>query len=138
MDNLNSTNPDQSATDKLHTLEKKYADVFEFLVFSAAKMTNMEHCSLSITVEEQVYILASTAASLTGIYPLNPQFVLNNEDSVYLPENSDLKFRRSYPVSGLDGDMIGHLNLFANQVQDFNDEVQQIIDRDDRHASKWY
>ena len=65
MDNLNTKFADQNATDKLHTFEKKYADVFEFLVFSAAKMTNMDHCSMSITVEEQVYILASTAASVT-------------------------------------------------------------------------
>ncbi|MBP0613685.1 response regulator [Chryseobacterium sp. cx-311] len=138
MDNLNSTNPDQSATDKLHTFEKKYADVFEFLVFSAAKMTNMEHCSLSITIEEQVYILASTEASVTRIYPVNPHFEMNDDDSVYLPEHADLKFRRSYPVSGLDGKMTGHLNLFANQVQDFDDEVQQIIEKVVRQASKWF
>src|SRR5690606_8856904 len=102
MDNLNINDQDQYATNKLNTFEKKYADVFEFLVFSAAKMTNMEHCSMSITIEEQVYILASTEASVTRIYPVNPHFEMNDDDSVYLPEHADLKFRRSYPISGLD------------------------------------
>lgn len=138
MYNLNTKFAHQNATDKIHTFEEKYADVFEFLVYSAAKMTNMDYCSVSITVEEQVYVLASTAASVTRIYPLRPQFALNNEGSVYLPENSDLKFRRSYPISGLDGHMIGHLNLFANQVKDFDDEVQQIIEKVVRQASKWF
>lgn len=140
MDYLNSNNklPDQHAIDKLNALEKKYADVFEFLVFAATQMTNMELCTISMTSEEQVYILATTDASLDRIYPANPHFLSDNQDSVYVVNNSDFNFRRSYPISGPDGSIIGHLNLFDRADRNLNQAEEEIVNKIVNQASKWY
>ena len=140
MDNLNSNNtfPDQHAIDKLNAFEKKYADVFDFLVFSAAKMTNVELATISITSEQQVYILASTDVSLDRIYPENPHFILDGQESVHVVKNLDFKFRRSYTITGLNGSIIGHLNLFDREEKNLNQAEEEIVNKIVDQASKWY
>lgn len=139
MDSLktNTNFPDQHAIDKLNAFEKKYADVFDFLVFSAAKMTNMKLATMSITSEQQVYILATTDASLDRIYPQNPHFLSGDQESVYMA-NSDFKFRRSYKISGLVGNIVGHLNLFDTEQKNLTQEEEEIANRIVRQASRWY
>jgi|GEM_PF-6867227 len=140
MDHFNSKNqsPNQHYNDKLNAFEKKYADVFDFLVFAAAKMTKTELCTMSITSEGHVYVLASSDASLNQIYPQNPHFFLDNQTSVYNFKNSEFRFHRSYPIPGLEDNLIAHLNLFDREKKNLNETEKEFVNKIVNQASKWY
>ncbi|MBD8084672.1 hypothetical protein, partial [Chryseobacterium caseinilyticum] len=74
MDHFNGNNYslDQNDSDKLKAFEKKYADVFDFLVYAAAKLTDSELCSISIISEGKVFVIASSDASPNQVYQQNP------------------------------------------------------------------
>ncbi|MDQ0594545.1 signal transduction histidine kinase/CheY-like chemotaxis protein [Chryseobacterium ginsenosidimutans] len=136
--NINNKFPDQSSIEMLNVFEKKYADVFDFLVFSAAKMTNMELCTISITSEGQVYVIASSDASLNQIYPQNPHFLFDDQSSVYEFENSEFKFHRSYAIPGLEDNLIAHLNLFDREEKSLDKAEEELVNKIVNQASKWY
>ncbi len=136
--NRNYQSPDQNDIDKLNAFEKKYAGVFDFLVFAAAKMTNMALSTMSISLEGQVYVLASSDASPNQIYAQNPHFLLDNRTSVYELKNPEFKFHRSYPIPGLDGSLIAHLNLFGREEKNLDKPEEEFVDKILDQASKWY
>lgn len=140
MDHFNSNNrlPDQHDIDKLNTFEKKYDNVFDLLVFAAAKMTNMELCTMSITSEGQVYVLASSDASLNQIYPQNPHFLSNDQTSIYEFKNSEFKFHKSYPIPGLGDNLIAYLNLFDKEEKNLDKPEEELVNKILDQASKWY
>lgn len=128
----------QPDIDKLNAFEKKYADVFDFLVFSAAEITNMELCTMSISSEGQVYVIASSDASINQIYPQNPHFLFDDQTSVYEFKNTEFKFRKSYPIPGLEGNLIAHLNLFDREEKSLDKTEDEFINKVVNQASKWY
>lgn len=140
MDHFNSNNrlPDQHDIDKLNTFEKKYDNVFDLLVFAAAKMTNMELCTMSITSEGQVYVLASSDASLNQIYPQNPHFLSDDQTSIYEFKNSEYKFHKSYPIPGLGDNLIAYLNLFDKEEKNLDKPEEELVNKILDQASKWY
>jgi PAS domain S-box-containing protein len=140
MDHFNSNNrlPDQHDIDKLNTFEKKYDNVFDLLVFAAAKMTNMELCTMSITSEGQVYVLASSDASLNHIYPQNPHFLSDDQTSIYEFKNSEFKFHKSYPIPGLGDNLIAYLNLFDKEEKNLDKSEEELVNKILDQASKWY
>jgi len=140
MDHFNSNNqsPDQQYSDKLNALKKKYSNVFDFLVFAAAQMANMEICTMSIASEGQVYVLASSDASPNQIYPQNPQFLFDDQTSVYEFKKSEFKFHRSYAIPGLEDNLIAHLNLFDREAKNLDKAEEDFVNKIVNQASKWF
>lgn len=140
MDCINGNNQslDQHYIDKLKAFEKKYTKAFDFLVFAAAKMTNMELCTMSITLGGQVYVLASSDASLNQIYPQNPHFLLDKQTSVYKFKNTEFKFHRSYPIQGLKDNLIAHLNFFDREEKNLDTAEEELVNKILNQASKYH
>lgn len=136
--NRNHQSPDQHEIDKLNAFKKKYGDVFDFFVSAAAKMTNVELCTMSITSEGQVYVPASSDASLPKIYPQNPHFLLDSQTLVYEFKNPEFKFHRSYPIPGLEENLIVHLNLFDREKRNLDKAEQEFVNKTVDQVSKWY
>ncbi len=131
--------PDQHDIDKLNAFKKKYADVFDFFVSAAAKITNVGLCTMSIASEGQVYVIASSDASLLhDIYPQDPHFLLDKETSVYGFKNSEFKFHKSYPIPGLEGHLTAHLNLFDREKKNLDETEEAFVSKTVNQASKWY
>ncbi|MDQ0781425.1 response regulator [Chryseobacterium sp. W4I1] len=139
MDHINGNlSPDQHYIAQLNAFEKKYTDAFDFLVFAAAKMINIELCTMSIASEGQVYVLGSSDASLNQIYPQNPHFLLDDQTSVYEFKNTEFKFHRSYPIPGLEDNLIAHLNLFDREDKNLDKAEEEFVNKILDQASKWY
>lgn len=136
--NNNTQSPDQHDIDKLNAFGKKYADVFDLLVFAAAKMTSAELCTMSITLEGKVYVLASSDMSPNQIYPQNPHFLLDNQTSIYEFKNSEFKFHRSYPIPGLKDTLMAHLNLFDREEKNLDKQEEELVNKILNQASKCY
>lgn len=124
--------------DKLKSLEKKYADVFDYLILSAAKMTNVALCTMSIISGEEVYVVASTDTSLTRIYPLNPLFQADSDKPHFLIEEKEYLFQRSFPVHDSEGNVAGHLNLFDTRERVFNEVEEEFAMDTVQQASRCF
>ncbi|MCX8525534.1 response regulator [Chryseobacterium formosus] len=140
MDHFNNNNklPNQHDIDQLNAFEKKYDDVFDLLVFAAAKMANIELCTISITLKGKVYVLASSDGSVNQIYPQNPHFLLDNHTSIYEFKNLEFKFHRSYPIPALEDTLIAHLNLFGREEKNLGKPEEELIHKILNQASKWF
>lgn len=145
MENSDKNNKfsDLSSVDRLNSLQNKYADIYEFLVFSATKMTDMAVCTLSICLDNQLYIIASSDSTIDRIYPQNVNFSLeggiasNLAEPIHTIKNLDIKFHRSFPISGLNGDILGHLNLFDSKERELSEENEEILNMVVKQASTW-
>lgn len=136
--NINNHSLDQQSIDKLTSFEKKYTDIFDFLVYAAAKMTNKELCTMSITSEGQVYVLAISDASPNQIYLQNPHFHLDDEASVYEFKNAEFKFQRSYSIPDLGDNLFAHLNLFDREKKNLDKKEEELVNKILNQASKLY
>jgi PAS domain S-box-containing protein len=139
MDHFNSKihSQDQHDFDQLKVLEKKYTDVFDFLVYTAAKMTNTELCTMSITSDGKVYVLATSDASPNHIYHQNPYFNQDDETSVYEYEYTEFTFHRSYSIPDLTDNLSAHLNLFDREKKELDIAENDIVHKILYQASKW-
>jgi len=136
--NSNDHSLDQHDTDRLKVFEKKYTGVFDFLVYSAAKMTGTELCTMSITSEEQVYVITSSDASPNQIYLQNPHIHLDNETSVYEFESTEFTFHRSYSIPDLGNSVFAHVNLFDREKKNLDKSEEESLNKILKQASKLY
>ncbi|RZJ51297.1 MAG: response regulator [Chryseobacterium sp.] len=136
--NINNHSLDQQNIDKLTSFEKKYTDVFDFLVYAAAKMTNTELCTMSIISDGQVYVIASSDSSHNQIYLQNPHFHLDDEASVYEFKNAEFKFHRSYSIPDLGDNLFAHLNLFDREKKNLDKKEEELVNKILNEASKLY
>ncbi|MDQ1162435.1 signal transduction histidine kinase/response regulator RpfG family c-di-GMP phosphodiesterase [Chryseobacterium sp. SORGH_AS 447] len=134
----NNQSPDQHPTDQLNAFQKKYADLLDFFVFAAAKMANTALCTMSITWKGQEYLLASSDASSSQIYPQNPQFLLNDPTSVHEFENPEFKFHQSYLIPGIEDHLTVHLNLFDREKKSLDTVEEASVNKIVNQVSKWY
>ncbi|MCY0979252.1 response regulator [Chryseobacterium wangxinyae] len=140
INHFNSNNHflDQQNNDKLTSFEKKYTDIFELLVYAAAKMTGTELCTMSIISDGQVYVLASSDASHNQIYLQNLRFQLGDETSVYEFKSAEFKFHRSYSIPDLGDNLVAHLNLFDREKKNLDIAEEELLNKILNQASKWY
>lgn len=136
--NSNNHSLDQHDIDQLKAFEKKYTDVFDFLIYAAAQMTTTELCTMSITSEGQVYVIATSDASPNQIYLQNPHFHLDDETSVYKFKSKEFKFHRSYSIPDLGGNLSAHLNLFDKEKKNLDKAQKEIVNKIIYQASKWF
>ena len=136
--------PDQNSIDRLNYLSNKYADVFDFLVYSVAKMTNVAVCTLSICLENEVYIIASNDALQDRIYPQNPNFspkssVQTQQNAPIHPvKNLDVKFYKSLEFNNHNGDVIGYINIFDDKKETLTISEEESLKGAIEQASRWY
>lgn len=134
---------DQSPAERLTSLQNKYAGVYDFLVFSATKMTDMAVCTLSICLDNQLYIIASSDSTIDRIYSQNMNFSLEGNTTskqsapIHTVKNLDIKFHRSFPISGLNGDTFGYINIFDGKERELTQEEEEILNMVVKRASKW-
>ncbi|GEN77292.1 response regulator [Chryseobacterium hagamense] len=140
MDHFNGNNqvPDQHDMDQLSTFKKKYAGAFDFFVFAAARMTGVELCTLSVTHDGRVYVIASGDAAPDQIHPQSPRFLQDGQTSVYAFRNPEFKFQRSYPIPGFENNLTVHLNLFDREKKNLDPSEEELIDKILNQASKWH
>ena len=146
MDSLFTAPPfcDSSSVDHFHALKKRYADVFGFLVVSAAKMTQIEVCTLSICSENGVYIVASSNPSLDHIYQpivnlhFTDKFSPGLSPSMQTDKNEKIKFHRSFPIAGLEGTVLGYLDVFNSHEKCLTQEDEEVLNMVVKQASTWH
>lgn len=139
----NNKFPDQTSLDRLSFLNNRYADVFDYLVFSLAKMTNVAICTFSVCLENEVYIIATNDSLIDRIYPQNPNFSLKStleteqKDLIHPIKNLKIKFYKSLPISGLNGDVIAYLNIFDDKERDLSTSDIEAVNKTVEQASRW-
>ncbi|KQS91646.1 PAS domain-containing hybrid sensor histidine kinase/response regulator [Chryseobacterium sp. Leaf394] len=134
----NNYSLDQHDSNKLKAFEKKYADVFDFLVYAAAKLTDAELCSISILSEGKVYVIASSDGAPNQIYQQNPHFLPDNETSVYEIGSPEFKFHRSYLIPYPNNNFIAHLNLLDRENKNFDKAGKETVTKIINHASNGF
>lgn len=145
MDKTSSTNNfhDQLSLERLNAIKNKYADIYDYLVISAAKMLDMDVCTLSISLESQVYIIASNDPTLDPIYDQNINFSLvngiysNQYEPIHPVKNLDIKFHRSFSINGLNGTVLGNLNIFNSKDRTLSAEDEKILKMVVQQATSW-
>lgn len=145
MDKTSSTNNfhDQLSLERLNAIKNKYADIYDYLVISAAKMLDMDVCTLSISLENQVYIIASNDPTLDPIYDQNINFSLvngiysNQYEPIHPVKNLDIKFHRSFSINGLNGTVLGNLNIFNSKDRTLSAEDEKILKMVVQQATSW-
>ncbi|WP_262152458.1 response regulator [Chryseobacterium foetidum] len=138
MDHFKSNNYSQSEIDRLKAFEKKYSGVFDFILYTAAKMTNTEHCSISIVTDGMAYVIATNDGSPNQIYQQNPDFHPEGDTSVYKFKETEFQYHRSYLIPKSDDHFVAYLNFFDSEYKNPDKTETDILSEVLKEASKCF
>ncbi len=129
---------------RLNTLNKRYADVFDCLLFSVSEMVEMAICTITIIYEEEVFIVASTDSSIEKIWPLQPSLIKNLEKKekslAMAPHNvaiNEVKYYNSLPIMDSTGAVVGSLNLFDDKERVLTEAENIILEKSIQQINSW-
>lgn len=139
---INSYNPKNSQK-KFNILRERYADVFDFLVFSVSTMTKMMSCSISLFDEDNIFVIASNDESIqeTKLFYHPKDSALESRQTIlnkdfFLTDQLDIKFSASFPFENSDGTIMGSLNIYDDKKRTLtaaeNDILQKSIQQIDQ------
>ena len=133
-----------SSQQKFHNFHKRYADVFDFLVFSVAKMTDVAICTITLFDEGEVFVIASNNESLakTGLSSAKIKTEITPEEGTLLLapygiEAVEIKFQKSLSFLDSDGSIVGSLNIFDNKQRILTEAENEILKRSIEQISRW-
>ncbi len=118
-------------------LQTLYADVFDFLLYSIAKMTDVDACVLFLFEDDRSFVIATTdeAVASKGPTDRSPQQII--EADIPFSGASRPAFSAAFPIINSTGDAYGCLYLQKATDKILNAEEQEIIDRSVRQINKW-
>ena len=135
---------EQESLDRYQTLHARYADVFDYLIFSVAQMTQMAACTISLAEKNKVYIIASNDNAIKRIWPINHSknsvAEKNTNYTIGAPhpiEKFQVKFFDSFSILNSSGTVIGSLNIFDDKERTLTDAENQILERTIKQINRW-
>lgn len=144
MDKTKQKIKEQEASSRLEKINSRYTEIFEYLVFSVAQMTDMKLCTISLFDENEVLVVASSDDSIEKSWSSDPEAQVDSETSGetlnYPPHpvnKFEVKFSRSHSIFGLDDDLTGSLNLFDDKERDLTQVENEIIEKALKQINKW-
>lgn len=121
------------------TLNERYDDVFNYLVFSVAQMTGTSLCTISLVEDDQVFIIASSDDSIENIWlgttPISKDFEENT--APHPVKIFDVEFSASFAVCDSWGKIVGTLNIFDNKAKVLTQQEIAILHRSVAQVEKW-
>lgn len=146
---MENTNPldsseNQGSISRYQTLHKRYADVFDFLIFSVAQMTQMAVCTITIIEKDKAYIIASNDDSIKKIWTIHPVPQSNPEKNNRFPhpvphgiEKFEVKFSESLSILDTKGNVMGSLNIFDDKERVLTDSENKILQKSIKQINRW-
>lgn len=129
---------------RLETLNERYTDIFEFLIFSVSNMLDMPICTITIFDENEVFIVASNDTSIEKIWPLSSKIKIDSKTngttlnmSPHSIEKFEVKFFESFPILDSEGNLIGSLNIFDEKERILTDTENNILERSIQQVNRW-
>lgn len=129
---------------KFNTLKKRYADVFDFLIFSVSTMTDMPICTITLFEGNEVFVIATNDNSIEKIWPLSPAIKIESNNKVatlnlspHSVEKFDIKFYKSFPILDPDSNILGSLNIFDDKERLLTDSENEILARSIKQINRW-
>lgn len=129
---------------RLNTLNERYADVFDFLIFSVSTMIDMARCTITLFDGKEVFVVASNDNSIDKIWPLSPNMHINSEtngSTLNIPPHTikkfEVKFSKSMPILDSEGKVLGSLNIFDDKERVLTETENKILRRSIQQVYKW-
>lgn len=107
--------------------KKSNGDVFNFLVSSVSKMTDITTCTIILFNDHESFIVASTDNAIPRIGPLFSE-IESDADKINTPKNQashsvkkfELKFCASFPIIDASRSTLGCLHIFDDRERTHN------------------
>ncbi|MCZ4317491.1 response regulator [Aequorivita viscosa] len=139
----NTPDPDKSVR-KLNTLKKRYAEVFDYLLFSVSEMIDMRLCTITIIDEDQAFVIAANDNSINEISEFNTSVKSNLKSSVkaidlapHTVTSFDVKFYESFPILDSENSQIGSLNIFDDKERSLTDFEKNGLKKAVDQINRW-
>ena len=133
----------QEATHKLNVLQNRYAEAFDFLIYSVVSITEISVCTITLFNEDKAFLIGSSDASIKKIWPIHNTYctkenlTANQQDQMrpaHTANHIKVKFSTAFPITDSNLKVIGSLNIFdtkdriltAHEITFLNKSVEQI------------
>ncbi len=147
MANSNSDYPSNQKEfiSRYEILKSRYSDVFDFLVFSVAEMTDMVLCTITLIDEDNLYVISSSIESFNKIWPR--EALMDNQSgnskcqlnlATFPEERFNVKFYKSYPIFNSEREEVGSLNILDEKERILTPAQDKIMQRSLSQATKWF
>lgn len=137
MEKITTTNSikEQNPTLSLDNLRNRYADVFDFLVFSVAKMTNMSLCTVTILCKNNVLVISTNDESMKNDW-CESNLSESGKPLLNISE-TEMPFIERFPVKDAMGNISAYLNIADNKPRVLTAPEKEIIEQAVTQISRW-
>ena len=134
----------QDTANKLHLLQNRYSDAFDFLVYSIVSITDVALCTITLFSDRKAYIIASNDDTIKKIWPLrvnycaNPYVIVDNHlPTVHKANHLDVKFSIAFPITNSNGTVIGSLNIFDTKERVLSASHSIYLNKSIEQINRW-
>lgn len=133
----------ENAINRYQILHQRYADVFDYIIFSIVHITDIALCTITAFENQEAYVISSNKDSIKKTWPLDQvlKFEENSQrhfvDFKFLAkEKLDVKFYKSFPILDSDGVIQGSIDIFDKKERILTDVDLSIINRSIKQISQ--
>lgn len=134
----------KDAANTLNILQNRYAESFDFLIYSVISITKVSTCTISLFSNEKAFIVGSSDRSIKKVWPLHlscskPQLLLGRSEQMRPVHhiNNDVQFSTAFPVTNSHNQIIGSLNLFDTKQRHFTPEQLTFLNKSVEQINRW-
>src|SRR5690625_4262716 len=136
----------QDANTKFKLLHKRYADVFEYLVYSVINIADISFCTITLYSEENAFVIATNAQPTRKIWPLT--FSDNEEKNKELVQRiqtlpihndhaNEISLHESFPITHPEGRIVGSLQVLDTKVKKLNPQQLTCLQNTVAQVDRW-
>lgn len=125
-----------------NTLKERYADVFDYLVFSISEIIGLATCTITLFDEDEAFVVATSDDSIEKTRPLSSaqKDILEKNKKLKLAphtvEKFEVKFYKSLPI--IDNEIVlGNLNIFDDKERVLTDFENEFLQKSIQQIKRW-
>ncbi|MEO5790249.1 response regulator [Gelidibacter sp.] len=139
----NAVVPD--AADKLVVLQNRYAEAFDFLIYSVVSITEVSICTITLFSEDKAYLIGTSDNSIKKIWLLpntypKPTLSINHQNQIppaHTVNHIDVKFSTAFPITDSNLKVIGSLNIFDTKARELTQHQITFLVKSIEQINRW-
>lgn len=146
---METPNPKNNASkiqslSRFNTISERYADIFDFIIFSVVNMTDVAICTITTFDKNDVFVVASNDHFAQKPGPIRSSVRLamkigepNTDQTPHSIEQFEGKFCASFPVMDSNGNTWGSLNIFDDKIKKLTDADNEVMQKAVLQIARW-